>query len=163
MISKQNEEMAYLRVLRGELKIDGTGEIWKIKQWHFDIWRKKLVLSECSYKRVGESIGSNGYCYVYFSMDGKYYRAFVHRLVWRHFNGAIPPGLTINHKDGNKQNNHPMNLELATYSDQMKHSYRVLGNKPACLWGSGRIAFNWKGQKRDSFGRLVKQGAPVSQ
>ena len=49
-----------------------------------------------------------------------------HRLVWRHFNGPIPEGLTINHKDGRKQNNRPVNLELATPSEQQIHALRVL-------------------------------------
>lgn len=49
---------------------------------------------------------------------------YVHRLVMEALTGVpIPAGLTINHLDGNKQNNHPSNLELATQSQQRVHMY----------------------------------------
>lgn len=43
----------------------------------------------------------------------------VHRLVYEAFNGLIPPGHEINHKDGNKQNNCLGNLEALTHSQHM--------------------------------------------
>lgn len=36
----------------------------------------------------------------------------LHRDVWDHYNGPIPKGLQIHHKDGNKENNEITNLEL---------------------------------------------------
>ncbi len=36
----------------------------------------------------------------------------------------------VNHKDGNKLNDHYLNLEWFTYGDNNKHSREVLGNKP---------------------------------
>ena len=48
--------------------------------------------------------------YLTISVQGK--QKFIHRLVWEEFNGVIPKGLQINHKDGNKSNNHIDNLEL---------------------------------------------------
>jgi len=50
-------------------------------------------------------------------------RFLVHRLVWEAFNGPIPKGLTINHLDGNRENNHLSNLETATMREQMVHAY----------------------------------------
>ncbi len=59
--------------------------------------------------------------------DWKRTYCMAHRLVWRHFCGSIPEGLTINHRNGMKKDNRPGNLELATYSQQMIHAMDVLG------------------------------------
>lgn len=55
----------------------------------------------------------------------------VHRLVWEAFNGPIPKGMWINHKDGNKANNHLDNLELTTPSENHFHASRVLKRRYA--------------------------------
>ena len=60
-------------------------------------------------------------------VKGVRFHALAHRLVWRHLHGPIPHGLTVNHKDGNKKNNRPDNLELMTDSEQAIHARRVLG------------------------------------
>lgn len=49
--------------------------------------------------------------------------ASVHRVVYETFNGDIPKGMVINHKDGNKQNNHIENLEICTPSENTIHAY----------------------------------------
>ena len=36
----------------------------------------------------------------------------LHRIVWQHFNGPIPKGFHIHHKDTNRSNNQIENLEL---------------------------------------------------
>jgi hypothetical protein len=41
-------------------------------------------------------------------------RKRMHRYVWEYYNGAIPKGYEIHHKDGNKANNDISNLELLT-------------------------------------------------
>lgn len=46
----------------------------------------------------------------------------VHRLVYGAFIGPIPDGVTVNHRNGNKQDNRASNLELATMSEQMRHA-----------------------------------------
>lgn len=47
-----------------------------------------------------------------------------HRIIWEAANGRqIPDGLTINHWDGVKDNNRPDNLDLATDSEQIIHSW----------------------------------------
>ena len=53
-------------------------------------------------------------------------RVNVHALVARAFIGQIPAGHVHNHKDGNKQNNRPENIEFVTQSDNNKHAYAVL-------------------------------------
>ena len=61
----------------------------------------------------------------------------VHRIVGEKYIPNILNKKTINHKDGNKENNKLINLEWNTYSENNIHSYRVLGkisckkNKPS--------------------------------
>ena len=49
----------------------------------------------------------------------------VHQLVAEAFIGPCPRGKEVNHKDTNKQNNDPSNLEYLTRSKNMKHAYRL--------------------------------------
>lgn len=49
-----------------------------------------------------------------------------HRLVYEAFMGPIPKGMWVNHKDGNKLNNHISNLELTTPKQNHEHARDVL-------------------------------------
>lgn len=49
----------------------------------------------------------------------------VHRFVYECYNGVIPDGLIINHRDGNKQNNNIDNLELVTPKQNTQHAYKL--------------------------------------
>lgn len=67
--------------------------------------------------------GGNGYARVHFQWKKTF---IVHRLVAQAF---IPNPLnlpTVNHRDGVKVNNYVGNLEWATYSDNMRHSWTDL-------------------------------------
>lgn len=52
----------------------------------------------------------------------------IHHLVLEAFVNPRPEGKQCNHKDGNKSNNYFENLEWVTASENMKHSYDVLGH-----------------------------------
>lgn len=57
----------------------------------------------------------HGYqCIYIYNVDKKRRKHYVHRLVWEAFNGPIPKGMQVNHKDENKSNNSLENLELMT-------------------------------------------------
>lgn len=77
---------------------------------------------------VGASVKaflSNGYMKVCLSSDGQITNHWIHRLVAQCFIGPCPPGMNVNHIDGNKSNNSVGNLEYVTYSENHKHALRT--------------------------------------
>lgn len=61
---------------------------------------------------------------------GRSYNRTVHRIMWESFCAAIPEGMQINHKNGVKNDNRLVNLEVCTPSENTAHGFRVLGRKP---------------------------------
>ncbi|MBU8716505.1 HNH endonuclease signature motif containing protein [Bacillus subtilis] len=49
----------------------------------------------------------------------------VHRLVAKYFIHEIPKGMFVNHKDGNKLNNHVRNLEIVTPKENTLHAMKI--------------------------------------
>lgn len=86
---------------------------------------------------AGRKISSGGYPRI--SYKHKTFR--VHEVVWESFNGPVPDGFEINHKNGIKTDCRLMNLELCTHSENMKHAYvNGLHKRP-----NGPRNPNWKG------------------
>ena len=52
----------------------------------------------------------NGDGYRTFWVDGQ--NKYEHRLVWERLHGSIPKGMIVHHKDEDRTNNDPSNLEL---------------------------------------------------
>ena len=88
-------------------------------------------------KRVGAGRGAvagrilkqqtnrRGYQVLRINKDGKRYSATVHKLVAGAFIGVRPNGKEVNHKDGNKSNNYPDNLEYVTQSENQRHAFAM--------------------------------------
>lgn len=73
---------------------------------------------------------SDGYCVVSVHDELKNkYLIKVHRLVAYRYIPTTDYSLTVNHIDGNKDNNSVTNLEWMTFSDNLKHSWNILGRK----------------------------------
>lgn len=66
----------------------------------------------------------SGYYMVALCLNSVEKDSSVHRLVWSAFNGAIPEGLEVNHKDEDKANNALLNLELVTPSQNINYGTR---------------------------------------
>lgn len=122
--SKQNEEFVYQAVLSGDLEIMPDGTIWRVRKRRWDRWRDKAISYPC--KRVRAEHDAGKYSQIRLMMNGVRVHALAHRLVFRHFKGPIPPGMTVNHENGQHKNNPPDNLELATSSEQQLHAVHVL-------------------------------------
>jgi len=129
LVRTMRESMAERKLIelvnRGEWEIDKRGAIWRVQvrtgcRWH----GTKLVDVE---RRRAEHRTPLGYLQVRAVLAGRAKRLCcgAHRLVWQHFFGDIPEGLTINHFNGIKDDNRPENLEVVTYSDNQKHAYSI--------------------------------------
>ena len=110
------------------MSLYGNMEIWKDVigyEKYFMISNEGRLLSKRTNKILKQHINKNGYCGVTTKIGGrngidKYFR--IHRLVAEAF---IPNHLNkpvVNHKDGNKTNNHLYNLEWTTNSENTQHA-----------------------------------------
>lgn len=90
-----------------------------------------------SVRRSGASGGfmsphnNKGYLRVGLRKNGEAQKKFfVHRLVAEAFLPPVPGKHFVNHKDGDKRNNKPDNLEWCTTSENQKHAYQIGLQKP---------------------------------
>lgn len=78
-------------------------------------------------KFINPFIDQDGYFRLQLQINGVKKKYYVHRLVAENF---LPPNLenkqTINHKDGDKRNNNPDNLEWSTWTENNRHA-RISG------------------------------------
>ena len=72
---------------------------------------------------------NTGYIVVTLVKDHKKYKRYIHRLVALYFVTNKNNYKEVNHIDGNKSNNHYLNLEWTTRSKNMRHSVDILGHK----------------------------------
>lgn len=68
---------------------------------------------------------TQGYRHVTLSRGGRRQTFRVHALVAAAFLGPRPPGMEINHRDGDKANNAVGNLEYLARSANLRHAYRT--------------------------------------
>ncbi|MAF25364.1 hypothetical protein CL634_07295 [bacterium] len=91
---------------------------------------KRITPANSSKSYVGRIlkpyITEKGYIKASISL-GKSKRVYrrVHRLVLEAFVGPCPEGLEVNHKDGNKGNNHLTNLEYVSSRENKHHAYLI--------------------------------------
>lgn len=138
------EDRAHGLVEACELEIDGEGRIWRVGR-RCGAGRGRSVVLPVARKRA-EYAHPRGYLFVATKKGGKRVQVLAHRLVWTHFHGRIPAGLTINHKDGIKTNNAPSNLELATHGEQALHALHVIQTRVPT---AGERSWTAKLQERD--------------
>jgi hypothetical protein len=124
MKSKNREAIVHSAVKEGWLEIHEDGSVWRVARRHKSRWGGAVTVTPVTPHRIDAVVGA-GYRNVHLMVDGKQFGALAHRLVWFHFYGPIPPTLTINHKNGQKGDNRPENLEVVTYAENTKHAYRT--------------------------------------
>jgi hypothetical protein len=117
-MSGVKHELKFLELARQKhFTVLGNGDINRIKS--------KRYKSGC-YIKLFFRIGYGGYYCFRFSYLRKRYYVAVHRAVYSFFQGEIPDGMQINHKDGNKNNNALSNLEMVTPRENYLHARYVI-------------------------------------
>ncbi len=76
------------------------------------VLRKKMPLPFQTFNNIRFTKGNHGY---YKRTDKD--RGLMHRYVWEYYNGPIPEGWDIHHKNGKKGDNRIENLEIFTKSE----------------------------------------------
>lgn len=76
-------------------------------------------------KTIKKQINTTGYYDVILWKDGKGKHQSIHRLVAKAFIENKQNKKEVNHKDGNKLNNHVSNLEWVTPSENIIHAYKT--------------------------------------
>lgn len=112
------EKWKDIKGFEGKYQISNYGNVKSIKRF-VNHWQGGLRLVN---ERLLKNFIKQGYMYVDLG-NKKHYR--IHRLVAESFITNSDNKLEVNHKDGNKLNNHVNNLEWATHSENMKHSYKT--------------------------------------
>lgn len=99
-----------------------------IKLNKYLIYENGDVFSLKSNKKIKARAHSAGYLIVTL-WNPKQLDCFIHRLVAENFLENNSLKKHVNHKDGNKHNNHMNNLEWVTEKENIKHSYSTGLNK----------------------------------
>ncbi len=76
-------------------------------------------------RQLKANLNTTGYYMVSLFVNNKAKHMYIHRLVAEAFIGNRPEGCQINHKDGNKLNNYPSNLEYVTPKQNVRHAYDI--------------------------------------
>jgi hypothetical protein len=118
----ENAEEMYQMYQRGS-SLAGVGSFYgKSRQSVYGLFaargwkmRKRKGLDKKTFNGYSYTLRNNGY---YGKTKGV--RSLMHRDVWEHFNGEIPPNHDIHHIDHDKSNNDISNLEIYTKSEHAR-------------------------------------------
>lgn len=89
------------------------------------------IFSEKRNKFISKRIHKNGYLYCEPYINNKKGRYYIHQIVAKSFIPNPESKPQINHKDGNKINNHVLNLEWVTCQENIIHAHKLgIGGKP---------------------------------
>lgn len=115
MLNKNNEVWKDIPGFEGRYQASNLGRIRSIQDNHGKY--KEQIRSTW--------ISNKGYEYVQLFIKDKSHNVSVHHAVASAFLPNPDAKPTVNHIDGNKQNNFVGNLEWSTYSENLKHAHKT--------------------------------------
>ena len=105
----------------GKYQVSSCGNVKSLKRQH--------PYNKCYVEKAMKPVKQRGYLYVMLWNDGSGKWKPIHRLVAEAFLYKPEGKQQVNHIDGNKHNNNLTNLEWVTASENVQHSFDVLGRK----------------------------------
>jgi hypothetical protein len=119
-------ELRFFELLKkGVFSIDDEGRVWRHIILFGGNQSQKAKPKIIDPPRRAETLKTL-YPVISFHYDGAVQHVYAHRVVWEYHNKMlIPEGMQTNHKDGNKHNNHPSNLEVITHQENLDHAVRT--------------------------------------
>ena len=101
-------------------------EIWKDVKGFENLYKISNCgnVFSCKYGRMLKPAERGGYLRVTLTKDKKQNRCSIHRLVAENFLNNKGNKTQVNHKDGNKKNNHINNLEWVTNKENCNHAVK---------------------------------------
>ena len=107
-------------------------EEWKTTQYkNYEVSNKGRVRNKTTKVILKPCKNKQGYLQVGLMDNKKHYVRRVHRLVALAFLDNPLNKETVNHIDGNKENNNVTNLEWCSIKENVNHAINVLGVNPA--------------------------------
>ena len=145
------ERVAARMVKEGILRLDPDGSVWRVR--HYSRNGDGTSYPVPNPKRIDYPTKRGNRYFEIQIAPGKTSKVQLSRLIWQLHNGDIPPGLTVNHKDGDPTHNVIDNFELATHSEQHKHRYQVLGQE-----SPGRVNRQLANRMAEAIRKTLKTG-----
>lgn len=104
-------------------EVSSLGRVRSVEhRQRYEHWRSRAeMFRRVPARIIAQQLQNSGYSIVHLWQDNQRIARTVHRLVAEAFCTGRPAA-TVNHKDGNKQNNKASNLEWATYSENHRHA-----------------------------------------
>ena len=91
----------------------------------YKIYEDGTVISKKTGKPFKQHLNGRGYPIIAITVSGKRITKAVHRLVAEAFIPKIKNKIEVDHRDGDKLNNHVSNLRWVTRGENIKHAYTL--------------------------------------
>lgn len=101
------------KIIPGFENYEANNETGEIRSLNYNHTNTSKVLKQ--------KVDKDNCCSVQLWSNRKMKQILVHKLIWITFNGDIPAGYQINHKDENRLNNKLDNLELMTAIENVRY------------------------------------------
>ena len=127
-----------------------------LEQFRYDAKTGQLIRRKTTAPNAvkGDAIyRRNGRGYVLTTIDGESYR--VHRLIWKIHHGEPRRDMSIDHIDGDKENNRIENLRLVKQAENLLNASMRSDNKSGC------VGVYWEKRRKKWCARITRKNRDI--